>query len=96
MPAGKEVNSAVEERIGKRFDDETEVQNTFLMNKYIPAYNMVVETLSNTELFGKLCFLRIVYLSRLVGKPTMWFPNRSDTNRAVQSQKRARDWKFWI
>ena len=23
-------------------------------------------------------------MSRLVGKPTMWFPNRSDTNRAVQ------------
>ena len=26
----------------------------------------------------------------------MWFPNRSDTNRAVQAQKMARDWKFWI
>ena len=25
--------------------------------------------------------------SHLVGKPTMWFPNRSDTNRAVQLQK---------
>ena len=24
----------------------------------------------------------------------MWFPNRSDTNRAVQAQKMARDWKF--
>ena len=24
-------------------------------------------------------------MSRLVGKPTMWFPNRSDTNRAVQA-----------
>ena len=24
----------------------------------------------------------------------MWFPNRSDTNRPVQSQKMARDWKF--
>ena len=32
----------------------------------------------------------IVYMSRLVGKPTMWFPNRSDTNRPVQAQKRAR------
>ena len=28
-------------------------------------------------------------------KPTMWFPNRSDTNRAVQSQKQARSLKFW-
>ena len=27
------------------------------------------------------------YMSRLVGKPTMWFPNRSNTNQAVQSQK---------
>ena len=26
----------------------------------------------------------------------MWFPNRSDTNRAVQAQKMARDWEFWI
>ena len=37
-----------------------------------------------------------VYLSRLVGKPTMWFPNRSDTNRPVQAQKRARSLKFRI
>ena len=35
-------------------------------------------------------------MSRLVGKPTMWFPNRSDTNRLIQSQKRARSLKFWI
>ena len=34
-------------------------------------------------------------MSRLVGKPTMWFPNRSDTNRAVQAQKQARSLKFW-
>ena len=31
-----------------------------------------------------------------MGKPTMWFPNRSDTNRPVQSQKMARSLKFWI
>ena len=36
------------------------------------------------------------HLSRLVGKPTMWFRNRSDTNQAVQSQKQARDLKFWL
>ena len=34
-------------------------------------------------------------MSRLVGKPTMWFPNRSDTNRPVQLQKQARSLKFW-
>ena len=30
-----------------------------------------------------------------MGKPTMWFPNRSDTNRPVQAQKQARSLKFW-
>ena len=30
------------------------------------------------------------------GKTNMWFPNRSDTNRPVQAQKRARSLKFWI
>ena len=36
------------------------------------------------------------YLSHLVGEPTMWFPNRFDTNRLVQAQKRARSLKFRI
>ena len=31
-----------------------------------------------------------------MGKPTMWFPNRSDTNWAVQAQKLARSLKFRI
>ena len=31
-----------------------------------------------------------------MGKPTMWFLNRSDTNQAVQSQKQTRSLKFWI
>ena len=31
-----------------------------------------------------------------MGKPTMWFPNRYDTNRPVQAQKRARSLKFRI
>ena len=35
-------------------------------------------------------------MSHLVGKPTMWFPNRSYTNRPVQAQKRARSLKFGI
>ena len=35
-------------------------------------------------------------MSHLVGKPTMWFPNRSDTNRPVQLQKQAGSLKFWI
>ena len=35
-------------------------------------------------------------MSRLMGKPTMWFLNRSDTNRPVQQQKQARSLKFRI
>ena len=39
-------------------------------------------------------------MSHLVEKPTMWFPSRSDTNRAVQAQfqfqKMAGDGEFWI
>ena len=38
----------------------------------------------------------IRHLSRLVGKPTMWFMNRSHTNQPVQAQERARSLKFWI
>ena len=30
-----------------------------------------------------------------MGKPTTWFPNRSDTNQAEQPMKRARSLKFW-
>ena len=35
-------------------------------------------------------------MSRLMGKPTMWFSNRSDTNWAVQPQKKARSLEFRI
>ena len=35
-------------------------------------------------------------MSHLVGKPTMWFTNRSDTNRPAQAQKRARSLKFGV
>ena len=35
-------------------------------------------------------------MSRVMRKPTMWFPNRSYTNRAVQVQKITRSLKFRI
>ena len=35
-------------------------------------------------------------LSRIMGKSKMRFPKRSDTNRGVQAQTMAGDWKFWI
>ena len=42
---------------------------------------------------SKCCTVYTV--SRLVGKPTMWLLNKSDTNRPVLSQKIAGDWIFW-
>ena len=41
-----------------------------------------------------LCWPKIMYVSRLVGKPTMWFLTRSDTNWPVQAQKQARSLKL--
>ena len=35
-------------------------------------------------------------MSRLMGKPTMWFSNRYDINQSVQAQDQARSLKFWI
>ena len=43
-----------------------------------------------------LLFLGEYQMSRLVGKPTMWFPNRSDKSRPVQALKRARSLKYRI
>ena len=34
-----------------------------------------------------------LHLSLLMRKPTMWFSNRFDTNRAIKAQKMARGWK---
>ena len=44
---------------------------------------------SNSILFG-------IYLSRVMRKPTFWFPTWSDTNQAVKLQKMARGLKFRI
>ena len=40
--------------------------------------------------------LQEVYMLVKLGKPTMWFLNRSDTNQAVQPQKQAGSLKFRI
>ena len=34
-------------------------------------------------------------MDSLLGKPTVWFPNRSSTKQAEQSQKQAKSLKFW-
>ena len=35
-------------------------------------------------------------ISRVMRKATIWLPNKSDTNQAVQAQKMTRCWTFWI
>ena len=35
-------------------------------------------------------------MSLCMRKPTIWVPTRSDTNRAVQTEKMIIGWKFWI
>ena len=49
---------------------------------------------SINQLYQSLCLL-FIHLSHRVRKP-MWFPNRSDPNQAVQSQKQASSLKFRI
>ena len=35
-------------------------------------------------------------LNHVMKKQTIWLPNRSDTNRAIQAHAIARNLKFWI
>ena len=49
-------------------------------------FEMLVGNDQRIYLTLKPYFATHVSVSRLMGKPTMWFPNRSDTNRAVQAQ----------
>ena len=61
------------------------------------ACNSIIESLKLLHIHKYyLVFNRRDDMSRLLGKPTMWFPNRSNTNRPVQAQKWARSLKFRI
>ena len=55
--------------------------HTFLQSYFDPCFIMCLFISRLLHVFST--FLR--HMCRLVGKPTMWFPNRSDTNRAVQA-----------
>ena len=52
---------------------------------------MTTRELSVTRRFSDAKVGRGTDMSRIMGKPTFWFPTRSNTNRAVQLQKMARD-----
>ena len=73
----------------------------YLSEKEVPRFEISLKPLlqeRNTNNQTKLWNKTLInpYMSCLVGKPTMWFPTRSDTNRPVQAQKRARSLKFRI
>ena len=62
------------------------------MNFNIVIHNqksIILYGIENSFLIESSILLEQLYMSGLVGKPTMWFPTTSDTNRAVQAQKRA-------
>ena len=61
----------------------------------LPLDTGAVGTGLRLELTAELLKIILHNMSRLVGKPTMWFSNRSDTNRPVQLQKQAGSLKFW-
>ena len=55
--------------------------------------NFKTSILYRNTLYSKF---KVLNVSRIMRKPTMWFPNRFDTNRAVQAQKMARSWNFGL
>ena len=61
-----------------------------------PDPNSVIESHSDKNTNNVEKSISDLHMSRLVGKPTMWFPTRSNTNRPVQAQKRARSLKCRI
>ena len=63
---------------------------------YLLSSNVSNKNYDGSKTSLQLSEVRQIQMSGLVGKPTMWFPNRSDTNQTVQSQKRARSLKFRI
>ena len=70
------------ELVYKVSDDHFTIETQYIDNQYVGHI--------------KVAKYVVLYLSHLVGKPTMWFLNGSDTNQAVQSQKQARSLKFRI
>ena len=53
-------------------------------------YKLMPIICERSKLFDK------TYLSNVMRKPKMWFPNGSDTNQVVQAQKMARGLPFRI
>ena len=69
-------------------------------NSFIIMY-LSSSTLGTTEPSPPMASFKVVFscktqMSSVMRKSTIWFPNRSDINRAVQAKKIDRGWKFWI
>ena len=63
-----------------------------------PLSDLLIPSLEVTDNESEACLKSptILHMSHVMRKQTMWFLNRTDTNRAVQAKKIARDWEFWI
>ena len=71
------------------FFTSTEVVKTKMMFSCAVITQMIHSLFPHGE-------FNILLMSLCVRKPTIWVPTWSDTNRAIQAQKMARDWKFLI
>ena len=67
----------------------------YLCREIVANYSRTSLQLSHSSEIGALGNKQF-YISLCMRKPTFWVPTRSDTNRAVQSQKKARSLKLQI
>ena len=70
----------------KWFSSATDADMTFTLARVIGPDGKIIQVFRLSSLH--------VHISRIMRKLTIWFPTRSDTNRAVQAQKMARGWNF--
>ena len=73
------------------------IKNHSLLHRHVIVMVTILRVLDG-NLFSHFSFYKIrkSYMSRVMRKPTFWFPTWSDTNQAVQLQKMAKGLKFWI
>ena len=68
----------------------------YMFCSYCHRIRNVFSCLLATERQNHSTLDNFLLFTRLIRKPTMWFSNRSETNRYVLALKMAIDWKFWI
>ena len=83
----KEQNLVVKEKIIAEWEEVIQNLTSQLKDKtdLMEQYQQSREPMGDsTETEVEYVFIHQVEMSPLVGKPTLWFPTRSDTNRTAQ------------